>query len=64
MEALIYTTRGNMSVSMLDYATRWEDTADYTKLIETYTYEGEIVRQSVHVMGKTALEIGAIQQQF
>ena len=64
MDALIHTTRGNVRVSTLDYSTQWEDTADYTKLIETYTYEGEIVRQSVHVMGKKALEIGAIQQSF
>lgn len=64
MEALIYTNKGNMSVSMLDYSTDWEDTPDYTKLTETYKYEGEIVRQSAHVMSKKPLEIGAIQQAF
>lgn len=63
-EPLIYTTLGNVPVASLAYATAWEDTADYTKLIETYSLDGEVVKQSVHVMGKRKLDIGALQTQF
>lgn len=47
---LIYTTRGNMPVDALTYSTRWEVGADYTKLVETYTLDGEVVRESAHVL--------------
>ena len=61
-EPLIYTTKGNLLVSQLCYGTQWIDCDDYTKLIETYTLNGEVVKQSVHVMGKQKLDIGAVQQ--
>ena len=63
-EPLIYTTRGNLPVASLDYTTTWEDTDDYTKMTETYTLAGEVVKQSVHVMGKRKLDIGALQATF
>jgi hypothetical protein len=54
-EPLIHTTHGNVPVASLEYSTAWEDTPDYTKFIETYRLDGEVVRQSAHVLGKRAL---------
>jgi hypothetical protein len=58
---LIHTSRGNLPIDSLQYATIWEDTADYTKLIETYSQDGEIVRKSVHIFGRKPLLLGAEQ---
>ena len=54
-EPLIYTTRGNLPVSSLVYATRWEDAPEYVKFVETYSLDGEIVRESAHVLSKRGL---------
>jgi hypothetical protein len=51
-EPLIYTCKGNLPISSLTYSVRWEDTADYTKLVETYTLADEVVRESAHVLAK------------
>jgi hypothetical protein len=63
---LVYTTRGNLPHTELVFSTAWEDTADYTKLTETYkAADGEIVRQDVHVMGKHAVPpMGVAQASF
>ncbi len=63
-EPLIYTARGNLPVASLKYAVEWEDTPDYTKMIETYTLDGEVVKQSVHVFGRRQIEIGSLQASF
>ena len=49
-EPLIHTTKGNLHVSSLNYETTWEFEESYVKFIETYTLNGEVVRQSVHVL--------------
>jgi hypothetical protein len=54
-EPLIHTTHGNVPVASLEYSTAWEDTPEYIKFTETYRLDGEIVRQSSHVLGKRAL---------
>ena len=64
MQPLIHTINGNLPVDSLTYSTEWDDQADYTKFTETYKQGDEVVRQSVHVMGKKPLEIGSIQQAF
>lgn len=46
---LIYTARGNLPISDLEYSTRWELTEDYVKLVEVYRLDGEVVRESAHV---------------
>jgi len=47
---LIFTTRGNVPISELEYQTRWEDTPDYTKFVERYVAsDGEVVKESAHV---------------
>jgi len=62
MEPVIYTTKGNLPIKDLAYATRWEVTDDYTKLVETYSFEGEIVRESAHVLTKRGLSAEPITQ--
>ncbi len=53
---LIWTTRGNLPVSDLTYATRWEDTPDYIKFVETYTAaDGVVVKESAHVYAKRGM---------
>ena len=52
---LIHTVKGNIPIADLEYGTRWEVTDDYTKLVETYSLQGEIVRESSHVLAKHAL---------
>lgn len=49
---LIHTTRGNLPIAELQLGVRWEETSEYVKLVETYTYEGEIVRESAHVLSR------------
>lgn len=54
-EPLIYTSRGNLPVSSLDYETRWEDMPDYIKFVEVYRLDDEVVRESAHVYSKRGL---------
>lgn len=63
-EPLIYTTKGNLPIASLEYSHKWEDEPGYLKFIETYTLDGEVVKQSAHVLMKTGLAIGAELEQF
>lgn len=63
-EPLIYTSRGNLPVSSLDYETRWEDTPDYIKFVEVYRLDGEVVRESAHVYSKRGLFCESIAEQL
>ena len=54
-EPLIYTSRGNLPISSLDYETRWEDMPDYIKFVEVYRLDDEVVRESAHVYSKRGL---------
>ncbi len=56
-EPLIYTIKGNLPIASLQYATRWERTDDYVKLVETYRLDGEVVRESAHVLTSKALDM-------
>lgn len=58
---LIYTINGNMPIEDLEYSTTWEDNESYTKLIETYKYDGEVVRESVHILTRQNLNLGLVQ---
>lgn len=59
---LIFTTKGNLPISDLAYATRWEVTDEYTKLVETYSLDGEVVRESAHVLAKRGMFAEPIAQ--
>lgn len=45
---LIWTSKGNLPVEVLQYTPRWEVTAEYVKFVEVYTLDGEIVRENAH----------------
>jgi len=47
---LIWTERGNLPLEALQYDARWEVTDDYIKFIEVYRSDGEVVRESAHVL--------------
>lgn len=53
----IYTSRGNLPIASLEYATRWEDAPTYLKFVETYRLAGEVVRESAHVYVKQGLSL-------
>ncbi len=63
-EPLIWTSHGNLPVSTLVYDTRWEDTPAYIKLVETYSLNGEVVRESAHVFSKQGASIEGQQAVF
>lgn len=47
---LIHTTKGNVPVADLKYATAWEFGPTWVKFVERYTdAAGEVVRESCHV---------------
>lgn len=58
MEApLIYTTKGNVLESTLDYEHEWIDSDDCMKFVERHREKatGEIVKESCHVYIKRGL---------
>jgi hypothetical protein len=56
-EPLIYTSKGNLPITHLGYATTWEEDDQMIALVETYTLDGEIVRQSKHIKVKQGLTL-------
>lgn len=63
-EPLIYTTKGNLPIASLDYSHKWEDLETCIKFSETYTLDGEIVKQSAHVLMKTSPTLGVEMEQI
>jgi hypothetical protein len=61
---LIWTTKGNLPVESLVYETAWMDAAEFIQFKETYTLDGEIVRESSHVYSKKPLEAVGEQATF
>ena len=60
-QPLIWTTKGNLPVADLQHSVHWEETDDYTKVIETYTLDGEVVKQSAHIRIKEGASTIALQ---
>jgi hypothetical protein len=56
---LVFTTKGNLPIDSLEYFHAWEDTPVYTKFIEGYKLDGEIIKQSAHVMIKQGQSMAA-----
>lgn len=52
---LIYTIKGNLPIADLEYKVEWQDADDYLKMVETYRYQGEVVRESAHVYSKRGM---------
>lgn len=63
-EPLIFTTKGNLPISALEYSHKWENLDTCIKFSETYMLNGEVVKQSAHVLMKTGLAIGAELEQM
>ncbi len=61
MEPLVYTIKGNLPISELEYFHGWEDTDDFTKFIQGYKLNGEVVKQEAHVRMKKGFDLGAEQ---
>lgn len=57
---LIYTSKGNIPVESLEYKTSWHDDPVNTIFTESYYQDGELVKQSVHVMAKIGNEATSI----
>ena len=47
---LIWTSKGNLPISSMEYETKWEKTDTYVKFIEIHRLDGEIVREAAHVL--------------
>lgn len=62
-EPLIFTSKGNVPVSSLEYYIAWEDKPDYVKFREVYKDKatGEVVREDAHVLARRGQEAGAQQ---
>jgi hypothetical protein len=52
---LIWTTKGNLPISSLQYRHQWNDTPNETTLVEEYLLGEEIVKRNVHVMLKQGI---------
>lgn len=63
-EPLIYTNKGNLRESQLEYSKEWEFGNDSVKFSETYKLDGEVVKQSAHVFLLRGHELGALQGKF
>lgn len=58
---MIYTTKGNLPVSQLEYVTQWGENESEVAFAEEYRHEGELVRRSVHIMKKKGADMGTEQ---
>ena len=63
-EPLVYTTKGNLPISTLEYFHSWEDSENYMKFIQGYKLEGEVVKQEAHVYLKKGMGLEAALEQF
>lgn len=61
-EPLVWTSKGNLPIAALEYSTLWEETAEYTKFIERYQLDGEVVKESAHVLSRQQITSEAIAQ--
>lgn len=48
-EPLIWTTKGNLPISILAASVTWVVTPEFVKMTETYRLDGEVVKESAHV---------------
>ena len=48
-EPLIWTSKGNLPVDTLKHAVEWRVTSEQIVFIESYTLDGEVVKQSSHI---------------
>lgn len=63
-EPLVWTSKGNLPAAQLHYEVRWEETPEYVKLVETYSLDGEVVRESAHALSRQGLGMSGRQADF
>ncbi len=54
-DPLIWTSKGNLPISVLDYSHAWDDRPDAVVFSETYKLGDEVVKHAVHVLSKTGV---------
>ena len=54
---LVWTSKGNLPISTLEYFTEWQELEDQVRFIEGYKLGDEVVKRSVHVMIKKGLAV-------
>jgi hypothetical protein len=59
---LIWTSKGNLPVASLVYAPRWEESDEYIKFSESWSLNGEIVKENAHIYQKRGLFAEPIAQ--
>ena len=65
MEPLIYTIKGNLPVSSLEYSGAvWTETDQYIQLYEEWKLDGEVVRNNVHIKLKAGVDANVEQALF
>jgi hypothetical protein len=52
---LIWTSKGNLPVSELEYKTEWSDHKDYITFTEAYFHCDELVKSNCHVYNKVSI---------
>ena len=58
-EPLIYTSKGNIPLSRLTCERHWDHQPDrYIKFVERYLLDGEVVKESAHVLSLQSFELG------
>ena len=57
---LIWTSKGNLPLSALEYNPHWEETREYVKFVERYLLDGEVVKESAHVLSRQGFSSEAI----
>lgn len=55
VDQLVFTSKGYMLASQLEYLTEWQDTEDFLKFHEGYLLDGEVVKNSCHAYSKKPL---------
>jgi hypothetical protein len=63
-EPLVYTTKGNLPLSSLERFFWWEDTPEYTKFVQGYKLNGEVVSQGADVLARKGFCLGAEQNKI
>jgi hypothetical protein len=58
----VWTSKGHVPEESLVFEPIWEDTPEYVKLRLVYKLDGEIVKESAHVLSKRGISSEAVQQ--
>ena len=57
---LIHTTKGNLPIDTLQHSVEWRLSPGQIIFVETYTLDGEVVRESSHVRVLSGVESAGV----